>query len=332
MVGQHPSFLALLKKLERIAAFEEPVLVLGESGVGKEAVAQAVYLLGERRGKPFVPVSCPQYQDGNLSASELFGHRRGSFTGAVSDRKGAFATAHRGVIFLDEIGDLPLTAQAMLLRALASGEFQPLGSDVKEKVDVRVVAATNRPLNELTLADEFRHDLFFRLRYFQLEVPALRDRGDDWRLLADYYLSRLRAKYGKSKTFSPEALHLLAAHLWPGNVRELIGVVTTGYAISTGNRIEPEDITGLLRAPGESGTEEAYALARRIASGDLSFWEDLHKPFLNRDLNRAQVRNVIRLTLADCGGSYRRLLSRFGLAEAEYQKFMDFLRHHELKP
>src|SRR5262245_28693182 len=168
MVGQHPSYVSLLARLQKASAYDEPVLISGESGSGKESLAQALYLLGRRRGQPYVTVNCPQYQDGNLTVSELFGHRKGSFTGAIVDRKGCFETSDGGVIFLDEIADLHMSAQVMLLRALASGEFQPLGADYNRTVNVRVVAATNRHLEQLLVGQQFRHDLFFRLHYFML--------------------------------------------------------------------------------------------------------------------------------------------------------------------
>lgn len=228
MVGRSDRMLELHKKVEKVARYREPVLIIGESGVGKELVAQSIYLLGEPKGRPYVSVNCPQYQEGNLTASELFGHRKGSFTGAIADRKGAFESADGGVIFLDEVGDLHMSAQTMLLRALASGEFKPLGDDRSRSADVRVVSATNRPLNQLLLTQEFRHDLFFRLRYFLLEIPPLRERGDDWKLLLDFLLARLRAKYGVDKRFSPEALAMLSSYQWPGNVREAITVATMG--------------------------------------------------------------------------------------------------------
>ena len=141
------------------------MLIAGESGAGKELVAKACYLLSPRRELPFVSVNCPQYQDGNLTVSELFGHKKGSFTGAVCDRRGLFETADSGVIFLDEIADLPIGAQVMLLRALAEGEFRPVGGSDTQSVNVRVIAATNRPLKEMIVANEFRNDLYFRLAY-----------------------------------------------------------------------------------------------------------------------------------------------------------------------
>jgi DNA-binding NtrC family response regulator len=335
MVGRDPQVVELHRKAEKIAAFHEPVIITGESGVGKESLAQAIYLLSPRRGNPMVSVNCPQYREGNLTVSELFGHRRGSFTGAIADRRGCFETADGGVIFLDEIGDLHMSAQVMLLRALAKGEFQPLGSDQTRKVNVRVVAATNRPLDRLMVGEEFRHDLFFRLQYFLLRIPPLRERGNDWYLLLESFMEKLYRKYGVSKHFSGESLKILESYEWPGNIRELISVATTGYAMSDGDVIEPRDFIGILSnqvnlepapTPGDS---ELY---RRLVTDRESFWDVIYTPFMDRDLSRSQVRAVVRRGLGEARGSYRGLLDLFGLSSDQYQKFMDFLRHHSLKP
>jgi DNA-binding NtrC family response regulator len=332
MVGHHPLFLTLLGKLLRVAPHDEPVLIVGESGSGKEALAQALYLLGSRRGNAFVAVNCPQYQDGHLTVSELFGHKKGSFTGAIADRKGCFETADSGVIFLDEIADLHMSAQVMLLRALAAGEFQPLGSEGRRQVNVRVIAATNRPLDKLMVAQEFRHDLFFRLRYLLLAVPPLRARGDDWLVLLQYVLERLHAKYGVAKHFSKESLDLLARYDWPGNVRQLMSVATTGYALSDGDTIQPEHFDDHLDGSGASPADSSDDLYQRIVGRHEDFWKVVHDPFLARDLNRAQVRALIVKGLADAKGSYRDLIELLGLPPSAYHKFMDFLRHNRLKP
>jgi DNA-binding NtrC family response regulator len=332
IVGRHPTLVDALAKSEKIAAFDEPVLISGESGCGKEALAEAIYLLGPRRGKPFVAVNCPQFQEGNLTVSELFGHKKGSFTGAIADRKGCFDVANGGVIFLDEIGDLQMSAQVMLLRALATGEFQPLGDTRTRSVNVRVVAASNRQLQGTGIGEHFRHDLFFRLRYFHIHVPPLRERGDDWLLLVEHSLARLQAQYRVTKRFSPESLKILGGYDWPGNIRELGSVVTMGYALSDGEEIRPADfITLLERDEGavEPSDEDLY---RRVFVNGAEFWDTVHRPFLERDLNRTQVKALIRRGLIAAGGSYRKLMQDFGLPMADYQKFMDFLRHHQLKP
>ncbi|HUM02467.1 MAG TPA: sigma-54 dependent transcriptional regulator, partial [Thermoanaerobaculia bacterium] len=287
MVGSAPGFLSLLAKTEKVASFDEPVLIIGESGSGKEAVAQAIYLLGPRRGKPYVSVNCPQYQEGNLTVSELFGHKKGSFTGASADRKGCFETANGGVIFLDEIADLHMSAQVMLLRALARGEFQPVGSETTKSVNVRVVAATNRPLDQLVSREAFRHDLYFRLRYFLIEVPSLRSRGDDWQLLVHHFLGRLRARYGVVKSVSADALRILGAYSWPGNVRELTSVVTTAYALCDGDVIQAQDVISALGHGEETPDEPRVGdLYRRIVMGGESFWQTVGNPFLDREISR----------------------------------------------
>jgi DNA-binding NtrC family response regulator len=331
MVGQHPAYVSLLAQLQKVSAYDEPVLITGESGSGKESLAQALYLLGRRRGKPYIAVNCPQYQDGNLTVSELFGHRRGSFTGAIVDRKGCFETGDGGLIFLDEIADLQMSAQVMLLRALASGQFQPLGSDVTKTVNVRVVAATNRPLQQMMVEQQFRHDLFFRLHYFMLRVPPLRERGDDWLFLLDYALFRLYQKYGIAKKFSREALELLAGYSWPGNVRQLISVATMGYALADGDTISANDFEAQLEIGG-SVSGQVEGLFDRLVQQQVSFWDGVYEPFMKRDLNRVQVKAVIRKGLATSNGSYQGLLDNLRLPREDYQRFMDFLRHHDLKP
>ncbi len=359
-----PRMLELQTKLEKAARYREPVLITGESGVGKELLAQAIYLVGADKGRPYVGVNCPQYQDGNLTVSELFGHTKGSFTGAVADRKGAWEEADGGVIFFDEVGDLHLTAQAMLLRALQTGEFKPLGAARPRLADVRVVAATNRSLNELVLARQFRYDLLFRLWNFHLVVPPLRERGEDWRVILEYTLLGLARKYGIAKRFSDESMRLLEMFDWPGNVRQLVSLVTIGYAMAESDTIEPDDFAGEMARPQDAidgafpapaplprpepapprfgdaaprGPERAAAgeladVYDRLVVGRGDFWKHVYEPFMDRDFNREQVRSLVRRGLGDSGGNYRRLLDLLHLPANDYQRFMDFLRHHNLKP
>lgn len=333
IVGKSPQLGEILAKIHKISAFEEPVLITGESGVGKESLAQAVYLLSPRKGRPFITVNCPQFQDGNLTVSELFGHTKGSFTGAIADRKGCFEAANGGVIFLDEIGDLAMSAQVMLLRALASGEFCPLGSSSPRSVNVRVIAATNRTVEELRWREQFRNDLYFRLCYFRIAVPPLRERGDDWLLLIDYFLEKLRARYGIARRFSDESLRVLGGHTWPGNVRELASIVTMGYAMADGETVEPDHFLRELERRRESrGTTAVDEIMAKIIHGGQDFWTVVHQPFLDRDLNRTQVTAIVRRGLLATRGNYRQLLNHFNLPRSDYQRFMDFLRHHRLKP
>ncbi len=332
MIGHSSRLQELHRKVEKVAPFDAPVLITGESGSGKESLAQAIYLLSPRRGKPYVAVNCPQFQEGNLTVSELFGHRKGSFTGATADRKGCFELADQGVLFLDEIADLHPSAQMMLLRALAYGEFQPLGAETTRAANVRVVAASNRTLEDLRGQPSFREDLFFRLRYFHIHVPALRERDRDWALLTEYFLHRLEAQYGISKRFSPASLRLLEKYSWPGNVRELVSLVTFAYAMSDGELIEPKDFSAMLEIPSTAPRDSPEQLLLEVMNGTVDFWDGVHRRFLARDLNRTQVREMVRLGLQRCANSYRQLLERIHLPGSDYQRFMDFLRHHDLKP
>jgi len=331
MIGESAEILDLQSRIEKIAKYREPVLITGESGVGKELVARSIYLLSDRGRRPYVPVNCPQYRDGNLTVSELFGHKKGSFTGAVANRKGAFEEADSGVLFLDEIADLHPSAQAMLLRALATGEFTSVGSSRCRSADVRVVAATNRALSEATVAGDFRRDLYFRLRYFLVRVPPLRERGDDWRMIADYTLMKLQREHGISKRLSPASLRLLEGYSWPGNVRQLISAVTMGYAMSDSATIQPREFSAQLELTAETLVPPT-TLYRRVVIDGEDFWETVHKGFLRRDLNRVEVKALIKQGLLAADGSYRELLKLLQIPAAHYQKFMDFLRHHDLKP
>ena len=352
-IGTSAAFTAMLTKLEKIARYREPVLLTGESGSGKEVVAQALYLLGQPRGRPYVSVNCPQFQDGNLTVSELFGHQKGSFTGAITDHTGAFEQAHGGAIFLDEIADLQPNAQAMLLRALATGEFRPIGATHARSVDVRVIAATNRPLNQMMLSGEFRHDLFFRLRHFHIEVPPLRARGDDWKLMMEASLQRLSRTYGATRRLSQRSEAALTNYTWPGNVRQLIGVATSGYAMADGLLIEPEDFAAHMEGHEAHGVPASQGTAAGAGAGvgagagaaadqsgifeDLiarndDFWSTVYARFMNRDLNRREMKSFVRAGLHAAQGNYRRLLGLLRLPDSDYQRFMDFLRHHDLKP
>lgn len=353
VVGEHPALVQALERTARFADADGPVLVTGETGTGKELFARAVYLLSRRSRKPFLAVNCAQYHDGQLLASELFGHRRGAFTGATADHRGVFEEADGGVVFLDEVGELSVPAQAMLLRALGEGEILPVGTTQSKRVNVRVIAATSRDLRPMLAAGRFRADLYYRLRHLHVRVPALRERGDDWRLVLEHYLERVVRAEGSRKRFSAHALGVLGRYRWPGNVRELRSLVDTGYFVSEGATIEAEHfgealedvacseelravpLLGPLLTPAAGGRAVGGAAAdpyARMLAGDGSFWELVHAPYLARELSRAEVRLVVERGLVATRGSYKRSLALFGVAESDYLKFMDFLRHHDLKP
>ncbi|HYH79258.1 MAG TPA: sigma 54-interacting transcriptional regulator [Longimicrobium sp.] len=337
LVGRHPLLAEALEKIVRFAASDSPVLITGETGTGKELFARALFLNARRHRRTFQTVNCAQYVGTELVASELFGHRRGSFTGAQADHRGIFEEADGGFVFLDEVGDLPPQAQAMLLRTLSEGEIVPVGSSQVKRVDVRVVAATSRDLTPMIASGKFRADLYYRLRPLRVHVPPVRARGDDWEMIAQYYLDRVGRETRVRRELSPEARRALRVHRWPGNVREVKSVIDTGFHMSSGTQILPVDFTGALEAAaGEvqdaSNTAAINEICARMASGEDSFWETVHRPFLDRDLNRGEVREVIAQGLQASRGSYKRLLNVFSIDAADYLKFMDFLRHHRLKP
>ncbi len=338
LVGQNLT--DALQKLVRYAQVDEHVVITGESGVGKEIFANGFYLLSKRRGKPFLSVNCAQYQDENTLVSELFGHKKGSFTGAVADHPGIFEACHHGMVFLDEIGELSFKAQAMLLRVLAEGEVKPLGGNQIRTIDVKVVAATNRNLLEMVRANQFREDLYFRLKHFHLHIPPIRERGDDWKILADHYLHLLNSEQHTLKKFSTGALSAMRTYDWPGNVRELRSVVSMGYVCSdhkTEIRSEDFDDEIFNGHNGHNGKNGAESFSSTdcfnlMAIERESFWDVVKKPYLHRDLNRAQVRTIIQTGLSANHGSYKKMLKNFGIPDNQYLKFMDFLRHHHLKP
>ena len=221
IVGQSKAMSELFRQLDKVVDTRVSVLVQGETGTGKELIASALHYRSKRRDKLFVAQNCAAFPE-NLLESELFGHKRGAFTGATEEKKGLFEVADGGTLFLDEIGEMPLALQAKLLRALQEGEIRPLGGTVARQVDVRIVAATNRELEAEVQAGRFREDLYYRLKVFPVRVPPLRDRRDDIPLLAEHFLKRYTAEFGKPvQGFSKDALALLSAHDWPGNVREL---------------------------------------------------------------------------------------------------------------
>ncbi|MDD2706763.1 MAG: sigma 54-interacting transcriptional regulator [Verrucomicrobiae bacterium] len=342
IIGEHPSFLEKLQRLENFARYDMPMLITGETGVGKELFARAHYLLGTRRGKPFVLVNCPQFQQADLSASELFGHKKGSFTGAVDDHRGLVETAAGGAVFLDEIGDLASKTQVMLLRFLSDGQYSPVGSNQMKNSDVQVIAATNLDLQTMVAEGKFRQDLYYRLRCFTVRIPPLRERGGDVPLLIEHAVKELNNRYHLLKKFSPSATETLSKYSWLGNIRELRSIVALAFSRSQGDLIQPQDFQDELTGNPDhtapsiqcSGSADKIpdTLLQQMEQGDACFWQTVHAPFINRDLNRGQVRQIIKSGLAKTRNSYKHLLPLLGLKDSEYLKFMDFLRHHQLKP
>jgi len=234
IVGESPLLRAVLKQVETVAPTDSAVLIQGETGTGKELIARAIHNLSPRRDHTFVKVNCAAIPAGLLE-SELFGHERGAFTGAIAQRTGRFELAHRGTIFLDEVGDIPLELQPKLLRVLQEQEFERLGSARSIRVDVRLVAATNRNLEEMVAARTFRSDLYYRLRVFPLTMPALRERQDDIPTLVRYFVQKYARRMNRAiETIPSETLDLLVRYSWPGNIRELENLIERAVIVAPG--------------------------------------------------------------------------------------------------
>jgi len=248
MVGKSYAIRALIDQIEKIGATPARVLITGENGTGKELVARAIHRMSPRAQRPFVEVNCAAIPS-ELIESELFGHMKGSFTGAVADRAGKFEQAHTGTLFLDEIGDMSLSAQAKVLRVLQDGEVTRIGGTKNTKVDVRVLAATNKRLEDEIAANRFREDLFYRLNVVPLHVPPLRERRDDIPLLAQYFLQQFAQRDGvPPRGIDEGALKALQIMEWPGNVRELRNTIERLLILASGSRIAAADVHRLSGA------------------------------------------------------------------------------------
>ena len=249
IIGSAPPMMRVFEMIRRVAPTNSNILVTGESGTGKELVAKAIHFNSPLAEGPFYSVNCGAIPE-NLFESEMFGHKKGSFTGASMDKKGFFEVAHNGTLFLDEIGEMPLAMQAKVLRTLADGSFYPVGSTEPVSTSVRIIAATNRDLEEEVRKKSFREDLYFRLNVIHLRVPALRERRDDIPMLVDFFAERFAKAFGKeSTTVASNTMELLKAYAWPGNVRELENIVERIVALEGGKAILPEGLPDFIREP-----------------------------------------------------------------------------------
>lgn len=241
VIGRSEVMQSIFKLVGQVAATDATALITGESGTGKELVARAIYQYGRRSDRPFVAVNCAAIAE-NLLESELFGHEKGAFTGATAQRIGKFEQCHGGTIFLDEIGDMSQATQTKILRVLQNGTFDRVGGNQTVHVDVRVIAATNRPLEEAVARKEFREDLFYRLNVVRIQMPPLRERREDIRLLVDYFLRQLAGREGKPVSIGPGTLEALEAYSWPGNVRELENALRRALVVAKGPVLLPGDL------------------------------------------------------------------------------------------
>ncbi len=283
LVGKSPRMQQVFELTQKAAQSEAPVIIYGESGTGKELVAHAIHALGRRREGPFIPCNCAALNE-SLLESELFGHVKGAFTGAYTHRQGRFEAAHRGDIFLDEVGDIPPAIQVKLLRVLETKQFERVGDHRPMGADVRIITATHRDLESLVSEGRFREDLFFRINVIPIHLPPLRERLEDLPLLVEHFLSRLRQRSGKTITgMTREAMQIFLDHPWPGNVRELIGALEYAFVVAESGLIAPWHLPPKLSSqrpspanPPEAGaapdSDEKTALvnALRQAGGNQS--------------------------------------------------------------
>ena len=333
VVGSSPALHRALKVAGRLAAGDSKVLITGESGVGKDVLARYVHVNSARAAQRFVALNCASVAE-TLLESELFGHVKGSFTGAYRDKVGKLQQAHRGTIFLDEIGEMSLRMQAMLLRFLENGEVVPVGSDgAATRVDVRVISATNRNLNEMVAKGSFREDLLYRINVGQIEVPPLRDRREDITPLIENVIARS----GREVTVEKATMEALQRYRWPGNVRELQNVVEQMLALADGPAVGTDLLPAQVLAKQGKGLNPVRERRRRVADelyeglteGGCHFWNDVYRMFMERDLTRADLRLLIRKGLATSRGSYRGLLELFGMDDADYKRLLNFLAAHD---
>jgi len=243
-VGRSEPWQQLMQVVEKIAPLDVPVLITGRSGAGKEVIAQALHQKSVKSRAPFVPINCSLLQE-NLLESELFGHKKGSFTGAVTDKEGLFYTAEDGILFLDEIGELPESSQAKLLRVLETGEYRPVGGTKQLQTNARIIAATNVDLEQAIAEGRFRQDLFYRLNVISINVPSLSERSDDVPLLVKHFMERGRRPSASLK-FSPGAMERLKAYSWPGNIRELRNVIERIMILNVGDQVEETMVAAML--------------------------------------------------------------------------------------
>jgi len=275
IVGRRGGLRSILTQVEAVAPTNATILIAGETGTGKEVIARAIHELSPRRGRNLVKVNCAAMPAGLLE-SELFGHQRGAFTGALNSHMGRFALADRGTLFLDEIGDLPLELQPKILRVLQEREFEPVGSTRTTKVDVRIVAATNRDLRQMVQDGEFREDLYYRLNIFPISLPPLRERKKDIPELVRYFVEQFATSMDKLiETIPEETMRSILTHSWPGNIRELQNYVARGVILSNDGVFEPAELETFEPPPAEisSPTLEDKARQEILAACQRANWK-----------------------------------------------------------
>jgi DNA-binding NtrC family response regulator len=301
LVGRDPRMIDIYKRIGTVARSRAPVLIRGETGTGKEMIARAIHFNSADAGEPFVTVNCTAIPEGLLE-SELFGHLRGSFTGAVADRRGRFELAGSGTIFLDEIGDTSPALQSKLLRVLQESEFYPVGSEQPRRTEARVIAATHRPLEQLVQEGRFREDLYFRLRVVELIVPPLRERRRDIAELARHLLAKSARTLHRSADLSPGAIRALEQYDWPGNVRELENTLARALALATGTVITEDDLHIGPDVRATAGPSDRAASDRSLNA-----------------VEREHVQQVLR----ECGWNKRRACRVLGVSRPRLDRLLE---------
>ena len=344
LVGHSEAIRTIQADIDCAARTDAKVLVTGETGVGKEVVARLIHQRSGRSSGPLVTLNCAGLPD-SLIESELFGHVRGSFTGAYRDKPGLLEMAPNGTVFLDEVGEMSARMQVVLLRFLESGEIQRIGADrAHTRVNVRLITATNRNLQAQIEAGLFREDLYFRLNVIRLSIPPLRERVGDIPLLIEHYLdSYSQIHRVPTLQLSPSAMDVLIAYRWPGNIRELKNVVERIVLKAQGPVVEPGDLpsdvihlaasAALASAAAEPARPTSVAIAEellgRMTKGGESFWSVVYPTFMARDLTRNDLRKLIQVGLENTNGNYRLLVQLFNMPAEDYKRFLSFLRKHD---
>ncbi len=335
LIGTSTVILKLSQEIDRVSRSDAKVLITGESGVGKELVAQAIHARSARGRRPMIAMNCAGLPE-TLLESELFGHAKGSFTGAYRDTQGKLELANGGTMFLDEVAEMTLRMQGLLLRFMETGEIQKVGADCAVgRVNVRVIAATNRNLRDMITEGTFREDLFFRLNVVHLTVPPLRERREDIPRLIDHFLEQFtRSNVTSVLHISPEATKLLTEYAWPGNVRELENVIERLVVTGRNEVVAADDLPMEVR--GVDGRPKRER--RRTVTDDLykkliedreSFWTAVYPLYMQREITRANMQDLVRKGLEEARGSYKTVTRMFNMEARDYKRFLNFLRKQE---
>ena len=343
LVGRSAAIRRIDEEIDSAARSDAKVLITGETGVGKEVVSRLIHQRSHRASKRLVTLNCAGVPD-SLLESEFFGHARGSFTGAYRDKPGLLETAPHGTVFLDEIGEMSTRMQAVLLRFLETGEIQRVGADRPHvQVNVRLITATNRDLDEQIKTGSFREDLYFRLNVIRLSIPPLRERVEDIPLLIEHYLKSYSQLHKVPlRTVSGDAMDALLGYRWPGNIRELKNVVERTVLKTTGEAIQhddlPSEVTRTAKsvavrktdtpAPGVTSSPAETLTSLMLDNGE-SFWSAVYPTFMSRDITRADLRRIIQTGLENTNGNYRLLVRLFNMPAEDYKRFLSFLRKHD---